>query len=287
MHEPAGDAVEPGSGEASDVGSDVSAKPKPEEPDPVDVGKQIAELGAVPAWQGVVDRAQYLARRGQHGVVFGTIGPPVMMLGPLPEVPPHAGPATKRDAGLIQSSYVWLVDDTDGNGALAIRVLLGPKGASVHEGDRVAFGGGWALDSELKWFWNVDAVSPLPPAPPSVLKEPPAPPGHVIVNGGFPQGVHKISLAKDDDLVYFQLVGPPPASDGDGWPVGDELGSPVSALVNLPGERASYGGLDMRSPDERWQLQRKQIYWVRIGKVHKHGDKLIMVNARTAPVLVK
>src|SRR5438105_1487942 len=64
-----------GSGSADIVDDEGSARVKPEEPDPVDVGKAIAELGAIPAWQAVVDRAQYLERRGQHGVVFGTIAP--------------------------------------------------------------------------------------------------------------------------------------------------------------------------------------------------------------------
>ena len=57
--------------------------------------------------------------------------------------------------------------------------------------------------------------------------------------------------------------------------------------MNLPGERPSYGGQDMRTPDERWQLKRGQTYWVRIGKLRKHGpDKPVLVNARTAPVRV-
>jgi hypothetical protein len=57
--------------------------------------------------------------------------------------------------------------------------------------------------------------------------------------------------------------------------------------MNLPGERASYGGQDMRAADERWQLKRGQTYWVRIGKLRKRGaDKPPLVNARTAPVRV-
>ena len=57
--------------------------------------------------------------------------------------------------------------------------------------------------------------------------------------------------------------------------------------MNLPGERPSYGGQDMRAPDERWQLRRGQTYWVRIGKLRKRGaDKPPLVNARTAPVRV-
>jgi hypothetical protein len=59
-----------------------------EEPEPPDPGKQIADLGAVPAWQAVVDRSQYLERRGQHGVVYGTLGAPVMVLGPTPHSRP-------------------------------------------------------------------------------------------------------------------------------------------------------------------------------------------------------
>jgi hypothetical protein len=98
--------------------------------------------------------------------------------------------------------------------------------------------------------------------------------------------VRKISLAKDGDAVYFQLVGPPPVAEGDGWPVADELGNPVVALLNLPGERPSYGAQDMRSSDERWQLRRGQTYWVRIGHLHKHPEKPTTINARTAPVRV-
>ncbi|MDB4955678.1 MAG: hypothetical protein JWO36_3247 [Myxococcales bacterium] len=279
------DPVTPGS-DGSD-GSAGSAKAKPEEPEVVDAGRQIAELGAVPAWQAVVDRTLYLDRRGQHGVVFGTVGPAIMKLGPLPEVVPDAGVGVKLDAGLVPSDFVWLVDDTEGNGALAIRAKLGPKGAAVKQGDRIAAGGAWALDEERKWYWKVDSISPLPAAPKSTLTETPVAPGHVIANGDLPQGARTISLAKDGDAVYFQLVGQPPAIDGDGWPVADELGNPVYALLNLPGERPSYGAQDLRAPDERWQLKRGQTYAVRIGNIHKHGpDKPVTINARTAPVRV-
>jgi hypothetical protein len=248
---------------------------KPEEPEPVDVGKAIAELGAISAWEAVVDRAQYLDRRGQHGVVFGTVGPAITMAG-------------SGDAGQIDTPYVWLVDDTEGNGALAIRVLLGPKAASAKPGDRVALGGGWALDDNHAWFWKADAISPLPAAPPSTAKDPPASPGHTIGNGELPQGARTMTLAKEGDAAYFMIVGPPPANPGEGWPVADELGNPVYALLNLPGERASYGAQDMRSADERWQLKRGVTYVVRIGPVHKHGpDKPATINARTAPVRVK
>ncbi len=82
------------------------------------------------------------------------------------------------------------------------------------------------------------------------------------------------------------LIGPAPLSEGDGWQVADQLGSPTVAVMNLPGERASYGGHDLRAADERWQLRRGQTYTVRIGKLRKRTDKPPLVNARTAPVRI-
>ena len=266
---PAPDAV------AIDAGAlpPEDASRKPDEPDVPDPGKVIAELGAISAWQAVVDRAQLLLRRGQHGVVYGRVGAAILV-------------ADKTvDGGLVATPYVWLVDDTEGNGTLGIRVKLDGK---AKEGDRVALGGAWDLDSDRRWFWHVDAVDPVPPAAPSELKElPAATPTHVIANGDLPSGARTISLAKDGDAVYFQIVGPAPTTEGDGWQVADELGNPTFALMNLPGERASYGGQDMRQPDERWSLRRGQTYSVRIGKLRKRGiDKPALVNARTAPVRV-
>jgi hypothetical protein len=262
-----------------------------EEPEPPDPGKQIADLGAVPAWQAVVDRSQYLERRGQHGVVYGTIGTPVMVLGPTPTLPPDAGVATKlHDAGMIASDYTWLVDDTEGNGALAIRAMFGKHAADLKEGERVALGGAWALDDSRHWYWKVDEVTKLPPAPPSDLKDPPSPPGHdIVVVDRFPAGARTISVARDNDLVYFTVNGKPPAIDGEGWPVSNELGDPVFALLNLPGERASFGAQDFRTPDERWQLRRGWQYAVRIGKIRKNADPLkpASINARTAPIRIK
>jgi hypothetical protein len=252
-----------------------------DEPEPApDPGKQIYELGAVPAWQAVVDRSLYLERREQHGVVYGTLGEGITTL------------AANGDAGLVQAPtpYTWLIDDTEGNGCLAIRVAL-PDGAKVKAGDRVALAGAWALDAERKWFWKPTLVTPLAPAPPpatSRAKDPPAAPGHAIGNGELPTGARPISLAKEGDAAYFTVLGAPPFADGDGWQVADELGNPVYALLNMPGERASFGAQDLRTTDEHWPVKRAQTYWVRIGPVHKHGpDKPVTINAHTAPVRVK
>jgi hypothetical protein len=261
-----------------------------DEPEPApDPGKQIYALGAVPAWQAVVDRSSYLERRDEHGVVYGTLGEGITTMVPASGSGTGADAGTRIDAGMVQAPtpYTWLVDDTEGNGCLAIRVVL-PDTSKSKAGDRIALAGAWALDRERKWFWKPTLVTPLAPAPPSKAKDPPAAPGHVIVNGELPTGARPISLAKEGDAAYFTVLGAPPFADGDGWQVADELGNPVYALLNMPGERASFGAQDLRTSDERWALKRAQTYWVRIGPVHKHGpDKPVTINARTAPVRVK
>lgn len=239
---------------------DVPAKPDETEPLP-DPGKVLDGLGAIPAWQAVVDRTQYLARRSQHGVVYGTI--------------------------VAADPWPWLVDETDGNGALAIHVDLAGKPAT----GRVALAGAWTLAAD-RWIWRVDTVTPLAAVTAPPTKDPPSAPGHAVATGSLPPGARPISLAKDGDVAYFQIVGSPPAVDGDGWPVADENGNPVYALLNLPGERPSFGGQDMRTPDERWQLKRGVTYALRIGHVHKHvaksgePERPATINARTAPLRI-
>jgi len=259
--------------------------PKIEEPEPPDPGKLIADLGAIPAWETVIDRAQLLARRGQRGTAYGKIGSAVLIPGPAVE--PGSGSAkVKVDAAMVASPYVWLVDDTEGNGSLGIRVALG-KQTKWKEGDRVALGGAWDLDDARRWFWKVDTLTVLPPGPASEIKDPvTAEPSHVVHEGNLAPGSRTISVARDGDAVYFQLVGPPPVNDGDGWPVANELGDTPFALLTFPGERSSYGGQDMRAADERWQLKKAQTYWVRIGKIRKRTDKPALIRALTAPVRV-
>ncbi len=289
-HESAPPRVETGSGGSSPSDARIvrdgdepeepraDARVKVDEPDPApDPGKQLYDLGAVPAWQAVVDRNLYLDRRGQHGVVYGTLGDSVMT--------PATGSGDAAQAP-VASPYQWLVDDTEGNGALAIRVLPGPMTGKA--GDRIAFSGAWALDEQRRYFWKATLATPLAPAPPAKLKDPPAVPGHTIPNGELPAGARQISLGKENDAVYFTVVGTTPLADGDGWLVADELGSPPYALLNLPGERASFGAQDLRTPDEHWSLRRGWTYWVRIGPIHKHGaDKPATITARTPPVRVK
>jgi hypothetical protein len=271
----------------------------PDEPEPpADPNKQIAELGAIPAWQAVVDRAQLLARRGQKGVVYGRIGPAILVPAPAPD--PADGGVPADGGGMVASPYVWLVDDTEGSGSLGIRLALGKITAS--EGDRVAASGAWELDAERRWYWKVGALQPLAAPPPPTSSSlsssssgsgaptdtPYAAPSHVPPPAALPPTAKPIKQAKDNDIVYFQLVGPTPARDGDGWLIGTQLYDVPIALLLLPGERPSYGGHDLRSPDERWQLRRQTIYWLRIGKLRSQGPgQPYLVNARTPPVRVQ
>ncbi|MEO8552479.1 MAG: hypothetical protein ABI678_21025 [Kofleriaceae bacterium] len=276
-----GSATPPGSG--ADAKQNLpeeaiaDARVEVDQPDPKpDPGKQLYDLGAVPAWQAVVDRNLYLERRTQHGVVYGTVGEPIVVKEP-----------GSGDAGMTEvvTPYTWLIDDTEGNGALAIRVAFTVK---PKPGDRIAVAGAWALDAEHRWFWKPTLVTALAPAPPSKAKDPAVAPGQAIGAGELAGGARPISLVKEGDAAYFTVLGTPPLADGDGWQVADELGNPVYALLNMPGERASFGAQDLRTADERWTLKRGQTYWVRIGPVHKHGpDKPVTLTARTAPVRVK
>lgn len=100
-----------------------------------------------------------------------------------------------------------------------------------------------------------------------------------------PQAV-PISKAKDNDLVAFQVLAAPKTL-GEGWLVGDALGSPPVAVLMLPGERQSYGGIDFRQADEHWRLRRGVTYVVRIGRVRKKDPaKPAQINARNAPIKV-
>jgi len=258
--------------DASELDPDALAAAEPEPPDP---GKQLDDLGAVPAWQAVIDRSRYLARRNQKGVVYGTLRDVVT--------------ATVPDAGVQQTAYTWLSDDTEGNGALSIKVSLGARAKDVKAGDRVALAGSWVLDDDRTYFWNVEELTKLPPAPPPTSKDPPSAPGHDIQEAPLPPGSRTVSVARDNDIIYFMVVGRPPAIDGEGWPVGDANGTPISAYLNLPGERPSFGAQDFRTPDERWKLKRSTVYWVRIGKVRRPNgpDKPAYINAVSAPVKMK
>ncbi len=293
----AGSATGSGSGSAIEVttantGTSSSAVGAGEDGE-VASDADIAALGAIPAWQAVVDRANYLRRRGQRGVVAGVIGGPVVAGVPTGDPPDggsgSAAPAAPGSAGFGSGAprpsgpaLTWLVDDTEGGGSLAIRVAFTDKIPAV--GTRVAVGGAWTVTDERVWYWQADALSRLPasttPAPATAT---PRAPGHVVGTGDPPAGAKPVTKAKDNGIITFQIVGPPDG-EGDGWRIANELGDKPAAVLYLPGERISYGGLDLRAADERWTLKRGTTYWVPIGRVKKRtGDLPPLMYAQAPP----
>lgn len=258
-----------GAGEDAEVASDAD----------------IAALGAIPAWEAVVDRADYLLRRGQRGVVAGVIGPAVDAAPPAAGSGSGSGSAAPGSAGFGSGAprgggptLTWLIDDTEGGGSLAIRVAFRDKVPPA--GTRVAVGGAWTVTPGRVWYWQADALSRLPP---STAPAPAAPPGHVVGVGDPPPGAKPVTKAKDNGIITFQVVGPPD-SEGDGWRIANELGDKPAAVLYLPGERISYGGLDLRADDERWTLKKGTTYWVPIGKVKRRtGDLPPLMYAQAPP----
>lgn len=219
--------------------------------------------GGIPAWQAVVDRDRYLARRGQGAVIVGRLG----------------GEAIAPGArGVIR----WLIDETEGNGALGVRIAL--TGAVPADGARLAVRGAWALDGQRRWYWQVESVTELTtPGPPAPV-DPPSPPGHQVGAGPVPSGYRAVSHGKDGGVIVFGVIRAP-AGEGDGWLIGDDsFGAPVATLT-LPGERPSYGGHDLRHDDERWHLKRAVTYWVRIDRIRRRSpDAPATIRAVTAPM---
>jgi len=243
-----GDRDDPGEPPVEPTGPDVADEP----PDP---GAQIDALGAIPAWQAVVDRDAYLARRGAHAVVFGVVA---------------AQPA----------DLAWLIDDTEGGGALVIRVMF--PSAPPTSGTRVAVRGAWKVDELRRWYWEGEAVTPLA----GVVVPPTFAPGHAIAvadpPGGW-SGVRTPDKAKDGDRVAFTVV-EKPLREGDGWGAATERYGQLLAYVRLPGERPSYGGHDLRSADERWVLKTGATYWITAGKVRRREGQVPVIEAVTPPV---
>lgn len=266
-----------GPGDPADDDPPDLGPPAPADPDE-DVAEPAAELGAIAAWRAVVERGQYLARRGQRGVVAGRVGGAVAAA-PMPG-------SGDPDAGVVlaqPSDLVWLIDETEGNGALGIRVRFATP---PEPGARLAVRGGWALDEARRWYWQADAVTPLPAAEPVEAKDPPAAPGHVIAAVDPPGGWSKVRApdkASPGDLMAFTVVDKP-LREGAGWGVSDRKWGALMATLRLPGEHDSYGGHDLRAADERWALKKGGTYWVRVGKVRRPKDAVPVIEALTAPV---
>lgn len=232
--------------------------------DPGDgAGTAADSLGSIPVWQAVVDRDRYLLRRNQQAVIAGRVG----------------GEAIAPGArGVVR----WLVDESEGAGALAVRIAIaGTKPPA--EGDRIAVAGAWALDDQRRWYWQVASLSPIEDPAPTAPPDQPSAPGHVVGTGAPPTGWKPISKGKDGGVVTFGVIRAP-TGEGDGWLVGDDSFGAPFAYLYLPGERPSYGGHDLRHADERWVLKRGVTYWVRIDRIRRRTpEDLARIKATTAP----
>jgi hypothetical protein len=267
--------------------ADAAAAPKPPEPPPAvhagpleleslvagdgDQAEALRRVGALPAWQAVVERGRHLARRGQQGVVFGRLGGPV------------AEPS---------SPHRWLVDETEGEGALAIRLALDPR-VAVAEGQRVAAWGAWHLDAERRWYWQAERLALLPAAEGSP-SNPSAPTSEttgatsvarlaIPVIEQAPRSAIPVSRLEGDGEILFEVRGSP-RHPTDGRAIADPGDTRTVARLLLPGEQPSYGGQEYRAPDEYWQLDPSTVYTVAVRRQRRvPADGLPILQARGIP----
>jgi hypothetical protein len=263
--------------------ADAAAAPEPPEPPPAvhagplvlerlvaddgDEAEALRRAGAMPAWQAVVERGRYLARRGQQGVVFGRLG------GSVAEPP---------------SSHRWLVDETEGEGALAIRLALDPR-VDVAEGQRVAAWGAWHLDAERRWYWHAERLALLPAAEGSPPHASPLTSGTNLVRLAIPvieqapPSAVPVSRLEGDGEILFEVRGSP-RHPSDGREIADPGDARTVARLLLPGEQPAYGGQDYRTPDEHWQLARNTVYTVAVRRQRRlPADGLPILQARGVP----
>jgi hypothetical protein len=266
----------------------------------------IDEATGIPAWSAVVDRPDYLERRGARGAVVGRLGASAALArsacaGERPArgsagswfstcarpegLPnnvasggPRSGTALGGSAHARAGDYRWLIDETVGEGALAIRVALPVFAASLPEGARVQVDGAWIVDDDRAWVWRGAGVARVASAEPIEFAYPP---GHTISDiDAPPDDAVAASVLKRRGEIVFATVAPP-VKPGDGWQIADEPGGdPVGWLV-LPGDQAAYGGQEMRAPDERWSLEIGRRYVVRVGRVR--GRSVRVLTATSPP----
>jgi len=219
-------------------------------------GDALRELGATAPWQAVVERDRYLGRRGQEGLIFGTV---------------IAGDA---DAPT-------LVDESEGQGLLAVELDV-PETVILTTGERLlAWGSWWPRDG--RWRWRASRVARLPgrgevdDRPRGLEPDPPV---------ERPADAKVASAASSGDTVAF-VVRDIPLDAKDGWAVSDPDSEIIVARVVLPGERGSYGGQDLRAANESWHLRRGQLYVGTARRVFRPKISLtlpvIYIEGRPAP----
>ncbi|WP_428262241.1 hypothetical protein [Haliangium sp.] len=226
-----------------------------------DEDQALHELGAWPAWEAVVNRSQALGRRDQEGVVHGRLGAPVEAAG---------------------GRYRWLIDETEGEGALAIRLHIDDQRWTVEAGQRLAAWGAWWVDDDRRWYWRASRLALLAPAPEAAPV--PLPPGLDLPTvAAAPDGAVPISQLELYGDILFE-VARSPTDPTDGWDIRDPGSSGVAARLLLPGEHRAYGGQEYRTDDEHWRLVPNTLYTARAKRFRntRAGD-LPLLRAHTVP----
>lgn len=199
----------------------------------------LRSMGALSAWSAVHERHRLLERRGEKGLVFGTL--------------------------VEHEQQLLLVDESTGQGTLAIPVAL-PEGVSFPLPRRVVTAGTWVVDEE-KWLWKVESVQGLSEKKPgkklpSLIFDPGLQPRELSMKKKF---YAPSKIPTGGGIIFFRVAKSPRRS-GDGWTIRDLGAGPPVARLRLPGEKASYGNQSTLSDEERWQLVEGQRYWVEISR---------------------
>ncbi len=202
------------------------------------------------AWVAVRERGQLLGRRGQGGLVYGRLGQ-------------DADPGPGR----------WLVEESAGRGALALRLVLPEWAARMPAGDRIAVGGAWWRDAdERRWVWRAEHVTRISGAPAAAFTAGPGLAIDTVAASDIPEDARRPDQPGPPGPVVLVVVGKP-VRFGDGWPVAAEPGADPVAFLRLPGEQPIYGGDELLADDERWSL--------RVGARYLVDSKRIVVPRRT------
>lgn len=226
-------------------------------PPPADAAPSVRELSeatGIDAWQAVIDRDRYLARRGDEVAVVGRLGPTV-------------------------GDDRWLVDDGEGEGLLAIRVALPAYARGLADHERVQVQGAWEVGPERRWRLRAREVGRVAGAP---SYAPTYAPGHELeVLEQAPEAALPPSqVARRGETVFYVVA--KPLRYGDGWQIADERGDEPVAWLWLPGERAIYGGQNLLTPDERWPLKVGGRYVVAVRRARDGRGEGAMRTIRAA-----
>lgn len=231
-------------------------------PEDVAEADYLDQVGGRPIWALAIDRRVAVLRRGQRAAAWGRV---------------------------VVSSQgdTYLIDETEGDGALG--GLLDPGHAPVATGDRVVAFGAWRAEPEPphRWVWIADQVLRLPEVPaPEPTAYTAAVPGHAIETlPELPDGALVIeSLPHEGGGAFFQVIRAPGRA-GEGWLIAGRSHWPAAALLVLPGEREPYGAQDLLSERERWHLEPKISYALRVApwKPPRKPGELPVLRALSPP----